>query len=157
MRRAHATTKNTGMEVFYDYGPSLHPDEKQHAGHRLSLWALAKEYGKDIVHSGPLLNSVKLADGEATLTFDHVGGGLKSVDGGPLKFFEIAGIDGEYVEADAKIVGDQVVVSSKLVADPIYVRYLFRKPTPSPEVSLINAAGLPASGFITDNFLPPRP
>lgn len=158
MRRALDITENTGMAVFYDYGPSLHPPNKQPSGYRLSLWALAKDYGhKDLVHSGPLLDKVRLDGGKAVLTFTHVGGGLRSRSGGrELEFFEIAGEDGKYTPATATIEGDTVVVGSDKIAKPVYVRYLFRKPKPDPEVSLVNAEGLPASSFITDNLKPDR-
>jgi len=158
MRRALDTTENTGMAVYYDHGPSLHPTNKQLAGKRLSLWALARDYGrKDLVHCGPLLDKVRMERGKAILTFTHVGGGLRSASGAKrLKFFELAGKDGKYVPADARIEGDTVVVQSEALPRPVYVRYLFRKPKPDPEVSLINAEGLPASSFMTDDFKPPR-
>lgn len=158
MRRTLDTTTNTGMAVFYDYGPSLHPENKQPAGERLSLWALAKDYGHtELVYSGPLLKKVRIKGKTAVLSFDHVGGGLKSKSGEKnLKFFEIAGKDGNYAPAEAWIDGDTVIVSSKRIPKPVYVRYLFRKDTPGPELSLINSEGLPASSFITDDFMPPR-
>jgi len=158
MRRALDTTENTGMAIYYDHGPSLHPANKQPAGKRLSLWALARDYGrKNLVHCGPLLDKVKVEGSKAILTFKHVGGGLKSASGGKgLKFFELAGEDGKYVRADARIEGDRVVVQSRSLPRPVYVRYLFRKPKPDPEVSLINAEGLPASSFMTDDFKPLR-
>ncbi|MBK1792288.1 sialate O-acetylesterase [Persicirhabdus sediminis] len=157
MRRALDLSPNTGMAVFYDYGPSLHPDNKEPAGQRLALWALANDYGKDIVYSGPLLDEVKYADGKAILSFKHVGGGLKNKSGEKqLKFFEIAGPDGNYQPALAEIVGDTVVVSNESITEPANVRYLFRKPSPDAELSLINAAGLPASSFMTDDNKPAR-
>jgi sialate O-acetylesterase len=158
MRRALAITENTGMAVFYDYGPSLHPPNKQPAGKRLSLWALAKDYGRyDLVHSGPLLDKVRIDGARAILTFKHVGGGLESSCGGKdLKFFEIAGKDAKYLPAAARIEGGAVVVQNEKITKPIYVRYLFRKPKPDPQVSLINAEGLPASSFITDDLKPKR-
>ena len=158
MRRALGTTENTGMAVFYDYGPDLHPENKQPAGERLALWALAKDYGKTgLVCSGPLLDKVTIQGDKAILSFKYVGGGLRNTSGGAsLKFFEIAGKDGNYVPAEAFIDGDKVVVRAGEVANPVSVRYLFRKPKPDPEVSLINAEGLPASSFITDDSKPPR-
>ncbi|MEK6237731.1 MAG: beta-lactamase family protein, partial [Planctomycetales bacterium] len=158
LRRALAATDHTGMAVFYDHGPSLHPENKQPAGRRLALWALAKDYGReDLVHSGPLLDQVKFADGKTVMRFTHVGGGLRNASGGQdLKFFEVAGKDGKYVAAEARIEGATVVARSKAVSDPAYVRYLFRKPAPDPEVSLVNAEGLPASSFMTDDFKPSR-
>ena len=159
MRRALKTTEKTGMAVFYDHGPSLHPHDKRIAGERLALWALAKDYGRsEVTYSGPLLKSVEIRGNTAELSFDHVAGGLHNPNGdnSNLDFFEIAGDDGKYAKANASIVGDQVHVSSPQVTQPKFVRYLFRKPTPDPTVSLVNSAGLPASGFITDDFLPPR-
>ena len=158
MRRALDQSVNTGMAVFYDHGPSLHPVEKRHAGERLSLWALAKDYGKtDIVFSGPLLKNVSISNQQATLTFDHIGSGLANAEGGDqLNYFEISGADGKYFDADARIVNDSVVVSSPSVSNPVHVRYLFRKPNPDPKISLINLEGLPASPFITDGSCPSR-
>jgi len=155
MRRVLGSVDHTGMAVFYDYGPDLHPENKRVAGERLALWALAKDYGKDIVCSGPLLDQVRIDGGRAVLSFRYVGGGLRNKFGGKnLKFFEIAGKDGNYVDAKAWIEGDTVVVQSKDVPNPVYVRYLFRKAEPDPEVSLVNAEGLPASPFMTDDFEP---
>ncbi|MDG1872502.1 MAG: serine hydrolase, partial [Mariniblastus sp.] len=158
MRRALEATENTGMAVFYDHGPSLHPHDKNVAGQRLARWALAKDYGyDDLVHSGPLLESVLYQNGDAILSFKHVGGGLRSFDGKKgLNFFELAGADGKYFPAVAVIRNNKVVCHSAEVSNPKYVRYLFRKSQPNPEVSLINAEGLPASSFITDEFKPPR-
>lgn len=159
MRRALATTQNTGMAVFYDHGPSLHPHDKQYAGERLALWALAKDYGRsELQYSGPLLNSVQFRGSTAQLSFDHVAGGLSNATGddSSLDYFEIAGEDGKYVPANAEIVGDQVHVTSSQTKTPKYVRYLFRKPEPDPTISLVNSAGLPASSFMTDEFKPPR-
>ena len=46
----------TGLAVTIDVGDAadLHPSNKFDVGERLGLWALAKDYGKDIVYSGPL-------------------------------------------------------------------------------------------------------
>lgn len=159
MRRALQEVENAGMAVFYDHGPSLHPDNKRVAGERLALWALAKDYDRqDLPYSGPLLKSVEFQNSTAMLLFDHVAEGLLNPLGDPndLPFFEIAGDDGEYVNANAKIVGDRVHVSHASISKPRFVRYLFRKPEPNPQISLVNSAGLPASSFITDEFKPPR-
>lgn len=158
MRRALDLTENTGMAIFYDHGPSLHPENKKPAGERLALWALAKDYGRtDLVHCGPLLDTVTFNGNKAVLTFKHVGGGLKNVSGEThLRFFEIAGADAEYAPANAQIVGDRVVVQSDKIAKPLYVRYLFRKAEPNAEFSLMNAEGIPASPFITDDLKPYR-
>lgn len=159
MRRALDTTPNSGMAVFYDHGPSLHPHDKKYAGERLALWALAKDYGRsELQYSGPLLKGVEFRGNTAQLSFDHVADGLSNPagDNSSLEFFEIAGDDGKYIPANAKIVGDQVHMSSPQISEPKYVRYLFRKSEPDPTISLVNSAGLPASSFMTDEFKPPR-
>ena len=58
--------------------------------------------------------------------------------------FEIAGADGQWQAADAKIEGETVVVSCKAVAEPKQVRYAWKD---NPVASLFNGAGIPASPF----------
>jgi len=142
---------NTGMAVIIDIGEAddIHPKNKQDVGKRLALWALAKDYGKNIVYSGPLFKRMNVEDGKAILSFDHVGGGLVVRDGGELKGFAIAGADRKFVWADAKIEGDKVVVSSDEVSEPVAVRYAWAD---NPVCNLYNAEGLPASPFRTDSW-----
>ena len=152
-RRALALTPNTGMAVFYDWGPSLHPPKKQAAGKRLALWALGATYGKkDLVYSGPLLRDAdtKVAGKTLVLSFDHVGGGLVAKGGGAnLEYFEVCGADGKWMPAKATIAGKTVVVSSAAVSKPLHARYLWATGG-KPVVSLLNKEGLPASPFVTD-------
>ena len=158
MRRALDMTENTGMAIFYDHGPDLHPENKKPSGERLALWALANDYGQpNLVHCGPLLENVSINGNTATLTFKHSGNGLENASGEKnLRFFEIAGKDAQYVPADARIEGNTIVVHSVKIAEPVFVRYLFWKGEPNAEFSLMNAEGFPASSFITDDFKPPR-
>ena len=65
-----------------------------------------------------------------------------------LHGFQIAAADGKFVDADAKIEGDSVVVSSPQVASPTAVRYAWEN-YPA-EANLYNGAGLPAAPFRTD-------
>jgi sialate O-acetylesterase len=83
--------------------------------------------------------------GQAILHFTHVGKGLEA-KGGDLKGFEIAGADGKFVPAQAKIDGATVVVSSDEVKVPAAVRYGWAN---VPDVNLFNKDGLPASPFTT--------
>jgi sialate O-acetylesterase len=144
---------NTGMAVITDLVPRLgniHPPNKHDVGRRLSLWALAKDYGrKDLVYSGPLYKSMKVDGGTIVLSFDCVGGGLKSRDGKPLSHFTIAAADKKFVPAKAEIKGDTIVVSSDKVAAPAAVRFGWNK---AAMPNLINAEGLPASPFRTDGW-----
>lgn len=69
---------NTGMAVLTDVGneTDIHPRRKQEVGARLALAARAVAYGEDIVHSGPMYDSMAIDGNKATITFKHVGRGL---------------------------------------------------------------------------------
>ena len=61
--------------------------------------------------------------------------------------FAVAGEDRKFVWADARIEGNQVIVSCDQVARPMSVRYAWAD---NPECNLYNKEGLPASPFRTD-------
>jgi sialate O-acetylesterase len=141
-------TKNTAMAVTIDCGDAddIHPPHKQPVGARLALAARALAYGEKIEYSGPLFDSMKVDGANAVLHFTHIGGGLVAKDGA-LKGFTIAGADKVFHPAQAKIVGETVVVSSPEVLKPAAVRYGWAN---VPEGNLFNHVGLPASPFRTD-------
>ncbi|MEX1119437.1 MAG: sialate O-acetylesterase [Terrimicrobiaceae bacterium] len=145
----------TGMAVTIDIGDpeDIHPGNKLDVGKRLALWALAKTYGlkhpdgSPLPHSGPFLREAVVGKGEIRLQFDHLNGGLKARDGGELKGFTLAAEDGEFFPAQARIEGDEVVVTREGMAAPLFVRYAWDA---NPDANLINEVGLPASPFRTD-------
>lgn len=151
MRIILDTTPKTGMAVINDVGDAndIHPKNKKAPGERLALWALANEYGRDIVFSGPLYQSSQLLGGSIEVTFDHVGSGLKSRDGQPLQRFEIAGSDQVWKWGEAEITSpNQVIVSHPDIPEPKSVRYAWAS---NPEgANLVNSEGLPTSVFCTD-------
>jgi len=139
----------TAMAVTIDIGDakSVHPQDKQDVGARLTLIALANTYGRKIEYSGPVFRSMKIEGNAIRLKFSHVDGGLIN-KGGPLRTFEIAGADGKFVAADAKIDGKTVVVSAASVTAPVAVRYAW---SDYPDgCNLYNVSGLPAAPFRTD-------
>jgi sialate O-acetylesterase len=143
-------SKNTGMAVIIDIGESadIHPKNKQDVGLRLALAAEKVAFGKsDIEFAGPMYDSMKVEGDKIRIKFTHANG-LTAKDGA-AKGFQIAGDDKKWVWADAKIEGDQAIVSAKGVEKPIAVRYGWAD---DPEVNLFNAAGLPASPFRTDDW-----
>ena len=81
------------------------------------------------------------------LTFDHADG-LKAASG-EVSGFAIAGDDQKFVWADAQVVNGQVIVSNDRVKEPVAVRYGWAG---NPKCNLVNAAGLPASPFRTDDW-----
>lgn len=138
----------TAMAVTTDVGNAtdIHPTKKEPVGARLALAARALAYGEKVEFSGPVFAAMKVEGNRAVLSFKHAGGGLVA-QGGELKGFTLAGADGNFVPATAKIEGDTVVVSAAEVAKPAAVRYGW---TNVPDVNLFNRAGLPASPFRTD-------
>jgi len=146
------TVANTGIVSTTDIGDvkDVHPRNKRGVGERLALWALAKDYGKDVVCSGPTFRSTEVEGDRVRVLFDNVGSGLKSRNRKPLDSFEIAG-DGDFVEAKAVIDGDSVLVSSKSVSSPTLVRFGWRC-TANP--NLQNKEGLPAYPFRTGSGAP---
>ena len=111
--------------------------------------AMANVYGRKLEYSGPVYESMKVSGNAIRVKFSHLGGGLVAKDG-PLKWFAVAGADGKFVSAEAKIEDDVVVVSSPEVSTPVAVRYAWDN---YPEgCNLYNAAGLPAAPFRTDRL-----
>ena len=143
-------TPRTGMAVAVDLGDGEQelPRNKEDVGKRLSLWALARVYGKDLVFSGPLYDSSAIQIEKIRVRFKNVGGGLK-VNGSRLKGFKMSGDFRIFVDADAEIDGDTVVVSSKECHWPAAVRYAWAE---NPDCNLTNKEGLPASPFRSDNW-----
>lgn len=141
----------TGMTVNLDIGDpgNIHPLNKQEIGRRLALWALAQVYGQKIVWSGPVYEGHEIKGSEVTIRFKHAAG-LKTTDGTPaVKGFAIADETRHWQWAEARIQGDQVIVSHPAITKPQAVRYAWAN---NPEINLINAASLPAAPFRTDEW-----
>ena len=150
----------TGMAVTIDIGDAkdVHPKNKQDVGERLALWALAIDYRRNIIYSGPLYKKNKIEGNKIRVYFDHAESGLmvgdknglkptKEVPNGKLKHFVISDQGGKWHWADAKIDGTTVLVSSAKVKKPKAVRYAWN---PGGTNYLYNKKGLPASPFRTD-------
>ena len=141
----------TGMAVIIDIGETddIHPRNKQDVGARLARAALNVSYEQDIVAGGPLYREMRIENNVIRINFDQVGGGLVTPDGESPAGFAIAGPDSVFHWADARIDGDDVVVSNPDVSSPIAVRYGWAD---NPIVNLYNADGVPASPFRTDDW-----
>jgi sialate O-acetylesterase len=148
--KAARQIKHTGMVVTTDLVDDLkdiHPRDKATVGHRLALLALDETYDKEVESSGPIFAKAKFKEGKAILKFDEADGGLISKDSQALTWFTIAGADGKFVPAEAKIVGETVEVSAATIAKPAMVRFAWHE---TAQPNLCNAAGLPAAPFRTD-------
>jgi sialate O-acetylesterase len=153
IRLVASEVPNTGVAVSIDTGDviALHPKNKKPIGIRHAYLALKQVYGKDIVANGPLFKKQTIKGNQISLEFDAVGSGLMTARPGKMNSFAIAGNDGKWHWADAKIKGDVVVVSSMEVSTPVAVRYAWAM-NPSQRNLLYNKEGLPASPFRTDNW-----
>jgi len=138
---------NTGMVVTLDIATvnNIHPPFKIEVGERLAALALNNDYGIKMNISGPVYKSMSKDGKSIKIQFDNIADGLVA-KGGRLTEFEIAGKNGKYIKADAKIVDNMIVVSAPSVADPVSVRYCWHNGSTA---SLFNSEGLPALQFRT--------
>jgi len=153
----------TGMAITIDVGnpKDVHPADKLDVGQRLALVAKKLVYGEKVVASGPLYRDFKIEGGTVRVRFTETGTGLvigqqpwcapgvKPFPKDKLVGFYLAGENKKWVEAEAKIDGDSVVVSSPQVPKPVAVRYGWAN---SPRCNLYNREALPASPFRTDDW-----
>jgi len=141
-----------GVAVGIDIGEGadIHPRNKRDVGFRLAQWALANDYGKNVVASGPLFREMAHgADGRVKISFDNTGAGLVA-RGGALRTFVLAGADRVFKPAQAIIEGNTVVVWREGLENPLAVRYAW---SDNPEgCNLFNNEGFPASPFRTDSW-----
>ncbi|GAB4453820.1 MAG: sialate O-acetylesterase [Armatimonadaceae bacterium] len=155
---------NVGMAVITDLGEEkdIHPQRKEPVGERLALLARKMAYGEKVVANGPQFQKMEVRDGKAVLTFDVPGGKLvatptdsagRPVEAGKIVGFSVAGVDGKFVWADARIEGkNKIVVSAPQIEKPTVVRFGWAE---FPVVNLWSASDngtliLPASPFRTD-------
>ncbi len=137
------------MVVISDIGEvgDIHPAHKKEVARRLSLWAMAKTYGhSEIDPNGPLYASYAVEGSAIRVKFDHAASGLAARDGKPLTQFEVAGRDGLFQPAEAKIEGDNVVISSAKLPEPRRARFAWSKLVIA---NLMDKDGLPATAFHT--------
>lgn len=152
-RRTSANTPHTGLIVTIDLGEAddIHPTNKLDVGKRMSSWALAEVYGRNLTGSGPVFSGIRIKSKKVVVLFDKVGKGLEICEGKELTEFVVAGEDGKWHWAKAKISGrDKVIVWSEKVRKPIAVRYAFNNNPEQPNLS--NDSCIPASPFRSDNW-----
>ena len=154
LREAQSMTtrlENTAMSCTIDIGEAddIHPKNKQEVGRRLGLLARALTYGENIEYSGPVYKGYKMEASAIRLSFDHTTGGLKTSDGKRVRGFAVAGPDHKFYWADARIEGNEIVVSSSKVKLPVAVRYAWAD---NPDCNVVNGEGLPMFPFRTDDW-----
>jgi sialate O-acetylesterase len=147
------TVPKTGMVVISDLVDNIkdiHPKNKIDVGKRLANYALAETYRLDVgMYRSPSFESMKVEKNRVHLYFSNAPTGLNSTAKAPSKFL-VAGEDGNFVPATAKIEGNSVVLSSRAVKAPVAVRFCFDD-TSTPDV--FSTEGLPLAPFRTDKWI----
>lgn len=145
-----ASFPKTGMVVISDLVDNIkdiHPKLKKEVAARLANYALGETYGvKGLHYKSPVYASHAVENGTIRVSFDNVPTTLVSKGGEPGDFM-IAGADGRFVPAKARIEGKTVVVSSREIKEPVDVRFGF---TNTAMPNLFSAEGLPVNLFRTD-------
>lgn len=142
----------TGMVVVSDHVENvkdIHPRYKKPVGERLANLALTETYGRtSIASKSPVYKSMAVEKNRIRISFENIPNGLMS-KGKEVTEFLIAGEDGKFFPARAKIDGNTVVVSSREVKKPVAVRFGW----PNNSIpNLYSKEGLPVSCFRTDNW-----
>ena len=138
---------NAAMAVINDIGnlTDIHPRNKAPVGKRLGLLAKQNTYShQDLIAHSPKPKSVQTKGKYLSVTFTHAGTSLYTRDGRVPNGFEIAGIDGKFTKAFAKINDHTVVLNAPLIQNPTQVRYAWNAAT---QANIVNSAGLPISAF----------
>ena len=169
--RALKDDPHAGLIATYPTGNSyIHPGEKLPVAEYASLWALARVYGKPVVHRANRYQSMKIRDGKIYLFFDsdpivyerwkHIKNNaywqvLPCPREGNAEFkgFIIAGKDRRWYPAKARhtrLDGTPCIeVMSDLVPEPVAVRYGWAS---WPEGNMVGRERLPLPAFRTDDW-----
>ncbi len=148
-----------GLVTAIDLGEwnDIHPLNKKESARRAALQMQRLYLGKTTeVSEGPAYQNVTFSEGKARISFkEGTAEGLEiraakphSKDNPCLvsKGFSIAGADGVFHWAEAKVEGNELIVWCNEVKDPKVVRYAWDD---DPIVTLYNGSGLPAPSFST--------
>ena len=147
----------TGFVTTIDLGEAdnIHPKNKKDVGARLTRLALGMAYGKPVTLTSPVFMKAVVKGSSMLLRFGNVGGGLsvKPGDSGAITGFALAGANGVFHWAEAKITGKAtMVVTCSEVKEPVAVRYAWAD---NPVCNLASKEGFPASPFRFS--FPPKP
>lgn len=148
-----ALYENTGMVVVSDLiggdVQNIHPLNKWDVGDRLANLALAKTYHKvGFPYLYPRFERMEVSGDKAYLYFSDCVGPLQ-IKGKRVVDLQVAGDDGFFVDAEAKVEENMLVVWSKHVKNIRSVRYAF---TNTAIGNLFSAEGLPVIPFRTDDW-----
>jgi sialate O-acetylesterase len=128
----------------------LHFPNKKPVGQRLALLALSNLYGFPCEAHSPQYESFAIEGNKVRVHFNYADG-LRVRGRGKMIGFAIRGATGDWVWADGKIEGRDVVLSSDQAPQPAAARYAWAA---NPLISVENGNGLPLRPFRTDKSSP---
>lgn len=135
---------NDLVEEYEKY--NIHPRNKTDVGKRLAYMALNRKYHfSQTEANGPEFASMEIIDNKAIINFNYAHNGFNRTDN--ITGFEIAGEDGVFVPAKARVKNLQVEVYHDDISSPAAVRYCFRNFMIG---NLANTRELPVVPFRTD-------
>ena len=116
---------------------NVHPVDKRTPGNRLGDYTLMEIYGVNDIDARPMTLAFAYSEnGAIGLKFNNAQGGfmvnvadqgkeikLVKYDGQKIKGFRIAGEDGVYYDADATVEGDNIILTSDKVPNPVHSSY----------------------------------
>ena len=140
-----ALVPKTAIAVTIDTGSleTIHPKDKKIVGGRLALLALHRDYGEKIEDSGPFFASATPDGASLVIHLTHAEG----LHEGKAPHFSVAGPDGKFADATAKVAGETLVLTSPSVSKPVAAKYAQTGDAVGCDV--YNSAGLPLAPFDT--------
>lgn len=134
-----------GMITTLDLNPAraLHPEQKREVGERFAMLAMQRLQGHAVTALQPMFAQQQIEGAAVRVSWSNAIG-LRTLDGQPPRGFELAGADGRFQPAQARIEGQSVMLSAAAVPLPRAVRYGW---SATPDTNLVNGTGLPAYPF----------
>jgi sialate O-acetylesterase len=134
------------LSVTIDLGETvdIHPLTKKDVAQRVALCLDRLVYGKQVLLS-PQVTTATVENGKVILTLDQPMRPVDSSQDDSLKYFEVASSDGKFMNATARLEGNNRIVIDAPVSEPRHLRYAW-KDNPL-GVNVYSAVGLPLAPF----------
>lgn len=146
---AHAGVGMVLTTDLIDSVTNIHPSHKREVGNRLANWALAETYHRQhIVYKNPEYKSAKVKNSSLVVSFNNANSGLQVKDK-TIGGFYISGANENWQPADAKLEKNKIILSSKEIKAPLYIRYGFSN---IQTATVFSSDGLPLIPFRTDTW-----
>ena len=138
------------MDLTYVGNVPVHPTNKTPVGKRFATSVINLAYNKSLEYTAPVFDSLTLSGNKIRVRFNHVGDGLKTIDGlDYVRGFSICGEDSIFVHAKAHIVSEnEVEVWNDYVENPTQVTYAWA--TYNVKSNLANSVNIVAAPFRSD-------